>query len=672
MRVTCCHKSQTIHKRGNIKIQQIVSRGAVGLLLSAHPLFGIEQLGISLQSSNAVVSWPSRANETYIVQYRPAFDTNTPWVTLTNNLAAAANTNWTSFVHTGAVTYPDCPAGEGGGSGGGPPTPGNARAALVVESLSMNVSIWDKWIFENREPLLWELEKRPPLPWDEDFIQSRLTSRSFVSRNSLSLENEESICPPTMGFYRVVRDGVYVVGLTNLTNATLSGSFNLAFEAGNAVGLLDNAVVLADGGRFAGANVLSVPITAPWQFTVDTAFLENGVHTLQVQVTWQNPDTTNGNEVFISRRSATFSIWVSNHVYYPQWEPAVGEANISAYFAKTTSLNTNWQIDIYDVSSNLVKTLTGQTTDGTITAYWNLVDLNGALRTNATVDPQFNSIITAGATAKATPPKKQKKKDWPAQGRWVVAFQDFFKFEYSEDGDMQGSINDFALTAGKYGGYVLYYPPPGSTNDIGQTYPLRYQKANHFDTNITPIARAMDAIMLINFLANTNSRNFYYNGHGSESSIANLNIPSLVALIKHRYRFVFLDGCSTANGRLDEIFGIHGPGRFALSYYQSTGIRPGAFVGYDANVPYAKAPAITVGGVTYDDQIPWQVPYFIYNFLFYWDEDLLGWALNDALEQAADDLPPVTGFSIQPGRHLQIFGFDDLRINDFNYRADWP
>jgi hypothetical protein len=54
--------------------------------------------------------------------------------------------------------------------------------------------------------------------------------------------------------------------------------------------------------------------------------------------------------------------------------------------------------------------------------------------------------------------------------------------------------------------------------------------------------------------------------------------------IKHRYRFAMLDCCSSAIGDLDSVFGIHGPERFALTYYHNTGIRPGAFCGYDRDV----------------------------------------------------------------------------------------
>lgn len=102
-------------------------------------LMAIEGLKLTVQSSNAVVSWPSRDGETYIIQHRSTLHTNTPWVTLTNGLAAALNTNWTSFVHTGAVTSPPPCPGNGGPSGG-PPSPGGASGS--------SASAYDRWMYE--------------------------------------------------------------------------------------------------------------------------------------------------------------------------------------------------------------------------------------------------------------------------------------------------------------------------------------------------------------------------------------------------------------------------------------------------------------------------------------------------------------------------------------------
>ena len=115
---------------------------------------------------------------------------------------------------------------------------------------------------------------------------------------------------------------------------------------------------------------------------------------------------------------------------------------------------------------------------------------------------------------------------------------------------MQNSLNSYANTAGQYGGYYLYYPQSGQTNDIGQTYPMRYQKTNHLDTNITATAIALDTQLLERYLTNSNSRNFFFDGHGNGTSFATISSAALKPMIKQRYRFVMIDACSSANGNL--------------------------------------------------------------------------------------------------------------------------
>jgi hypothetical protein len=601
--------------------------GAAALLFaSAIQTFAIEglQLQPSLQSSNVILSWPSASGETYIVQFRTNL-TDPSWLTLTSSLAADPTTNVAFFVHWDGVNFP-YPGGTNSGGGtndGGPMPPGGTNSSGGI---------------------------------------------NFI---------------PGTGFYQVVRDGVYFDNLTlfNLTNGFLSNNVNLAFEAGNAaddgtgtnvLGNIECAALLIDGTKFPGdGGVLGAPSGGGWQINMDSAYLENGTHSLQVAVTFINPDNSDGNNVNITRYSNPVTITVSNLISYPNWEPEIGEAGVSAYFLQTVFTNVPWSLSIYDVSNNLVQTFTNVTPDGTITAYWNMVDTNGVTRTNADLDPEFSAVATVydAPTSKSTPKKKQRHHDWPNQGVWVVSYQDFFKFEYSDNNYMQGSINAYADTAAKYGGYYLYYPQPGQTNDIGQTYPLRYQKTNHPDTNITGTAIFLDQQLLREYLSNTNSRNFFYDGHGNPNSFADIDPALLKATIQHRYRFVMIDACSSANGDLDDDFGIHGPSKFAVTYYENTGIRPGAFCGYNEDVDYATGGPVTEGGVTYDDTIPDDVPFFIYNFLFYWDTDTEGYRLNDAIYNAAINLPDPYGFDYRE-EHWQIYGYDDMRIDEDNHGSD--
>ncbi|MGH7951983.1 MAG: hypothetical protein ACREFE_08695 [Limisphaerales bacterium] len=654
--------------------------GAVALLIFASAInsFAIEGLQISVQSSNVVLSWPSvdGSGANYIVQYRHTLDTTDSWQTLTSSLPAATGTNITFFVHSNIVQYPSGFDSGDTNSGGISPLspmvmPANGSASAVPLAIyPPGFHLSDLTIF--------------------DPATGEQTSGNGYTIKTISLSGgfepmddpeDESNSVPDTGFYRVVQDGVKILNSTMVvfTNGMLSNNVAVAFEAGNAandgtgtniLGNLECAVLLIDGSKFAGDGVLGSPTNSPWQFDMDTAYLENGTHTLQVAVTWLNPDNSNGNNVNITRYSDPITITVSNLISYPNWEPEVGEMGISAYFVQTVFTNVDWQIDIYDVSNNLAQTLTGHTDDGTIEAYWNMVDTNGVTRTNADTDPEFSSIVTVydAPISKSTPNKKQRHRDWPDHGVWTIAYQDYFKFEYSANNLQQGSDNDYANTAAKYGGYYLYYPQPGQTNDVGQTYPMRYQKVNHPDTNITSAALFLDDQLLRRYLANTNSRNFFYDGHANANMIGdNISSALLKATIQHRYRFVMINACSSANGDLDKAFGINGPGRFAQIYYHNTGIRPGAFCGYDEDVPYNDNTPVTVNGVPYDDTIPDDVPYFITNFLFYWD--LEKGRLNDSIDYGRNNTPHQGGYM---GReyHWVIYGYDDMRIDEDNHASD--
>jgi hypothetical protein len=669
-----------------------LQRGVIGvvarLLTSAVQTSGIEGLKLSIHCPDVWLSWPSVEGQYYIVQWREDLSTNSTWVTLTNLLPAETGTNITTFVHSNRV---DCPTGQifgmmfsgAGSSGSGsesekedfqPPYP-----TVIPKDGSkapMPLGIYPPGLDLSGYIIIW-------LDGSIDEWSKELVEKWRAIRNEESGDPQPEDAGgdgPGTGFYQVVRDGVHVVSVTNLTNGVLSGIMGILIEAGNAdwagadlKGVLNCAMLIVDGEKFAGDGVLGPPPAYPWQFNMDTAYLENGDHTVQVQVLWTNPDSTDNNNQFLERYSDVIPISVSNTVFYPQWEPQVGEAGISAYYLRTVFTNQPWQIDITDQNGTYLQTLTGYATNGVIEAFWNLTDTNNVAHTNADVDSEFLATVAAAAAPpKKTPTKKQARNDFPDHGKWVISYQDFFKFEYSQNDEMQGSVDFFAGTGDQYGGSVLYYPPPGATNDIGQTYPLRYQKTNHVDTNITGIAMLKDENLLIKFLTNSTSRNFFYMGHGGGTTIGN-GIPAAKlrnAPLKHRYRFVFLFGCVTATGEWDRTFGINGPGHYDLTHYQKSGLRPAIFCGYKAKTYYAKGPPITVNGVTYDDQIPWQVPGFITNYLFAWD--LLGYGAFDSFVWSYLNLPDVQGWSVQPWDGLVIYGFEDLRVDEFNHKTDWP
>jgi len=525
----------------------------------------IEGLQLSLQCSNVVLSWPSIAGQNYIIQYRPTLDPSTPWQTLTNSYPGDWTTNVTVFVLSNIVQFPNC---DGGGS----------FAAMSLDSaLSDSTALA---VAEPPVPMAMRADGSgsvvpvaiyPPGfdfsnfiildPSTEEWISGVGVTREAVMLAASPsgtmdgpLDPEEgggsggggTNAAPETGFYQVVQDGVQIANssLTNLTNGALSDIVNIKFEAGNAdpnngtnlIGTLSSAVLLVDGVKFAGdGGDISTPPGYPWQFSIDTAYLPNGEHWIQAQVFWLDPDSAeDGTEtMYQSRYSDYVMITVSNAISYPQWVEGIGEAGTNAaYFLQTTCTNADWSIAIYDVNSNLVQTLTGHTDDGMIEANWNMIDSSNVMRTNADVDPEFSAIVTvADPITKKTPPKKRVKNDWPAHGVWTVAYLDYFKHFYDPSSDMIGHINNFALTAQKYGGYWLYYPPAGSTNDIGQTYPLRYQNSKHTNEVVTSAQIAKDSAYLKLFLSNTNSRNFFYRGHGGPGQVGYVSSRDLAKVI---------------------------------------------------------------------------------------------------------------------------------------------
>ncbi len=108
------------------------------------------------------------------------------------------------------------------------------------------------------------------------------------------------------------------------------------------------------------------------------------------------------------------------------------------------------------------------------------------------------------------------------------------------------------------------------------------------------------------------TRNLYYFGHGSAERFGyshdtnqQINLGDLNRILKnapdplkgtngHPYRFVFLDGCKTANGGLAPAFGIPKGNVSATEFSTKRGLRLRAFLGWDKNC--------TVGWAAFDQQ----------------------------------------------------------------------
>jgi hypothetical protein len=665
-----------------MKLLQQGARLAVlaALMASSASVSAIEGLQISVQCPDVVLGWPSTSGEYYIVQWRPTLDSSTPWVTLTNSLPADDTTNWTIFVHSNQVQCASGGTNGGGtnsfgGGGGSPPTPSLATMATSTAQIlgplarpaDGSGSPVPLCIYPPGFDLSGFIVFDPPSgEWlSGSGYTIRQPSLKRPQPNPNDPDPQDDPIPPNPGFYQVVRDGVHVVGLSNLTSGPLSNTIVLSFEAGNPVGMLQEVYPLVDGAPCRGATGLLGPPFYPGTITLDTAFLENGDHTLQLEASWRNPDLDDRNSFTFTRISDPVTITVSNVIYYPDWEEEMGEYGFSAYFAKTTCTNADWQIDIYDVRSNLVQALAGHTDDGIIETYWDLVDTNGVIRTNLDLDPEFSAIITVADPVRKPLPKKRPVRPYPIHGQWVIAYQDTFSFCASSNSYYE-AIYDFGGMASQFGGAVTYFP---SSPTNGQSFPLRYPYTNPV-VNVSAATMLLDDHALRSLLTETNSRNFYYNGHGTANTFAGFLTSSIIAndLRGRYYRFVFLDACLTANGSLPASFGISSTTTQPLSYYQKRGIHPRAFLGYDHAAWYTERGNFydPYDGGTYQCRVKEEVWEFLVNFEAFWQFGYFGSDLASALYNAYSYTPSLP-YGWQNGNGLRLYGYSGLGIDDYNW-----
>ena len=681
-----------------MKIKHLIL-AVTGLVLGVLDSRAVDNLRISIVSSNVVLSWPSATGETYLVEYRERFIPESPWKLLASNHFAATGTNWTTFTHPNIVVFPPPCGTNSGGSFNGPP------------AFAMTLNSGEK-VFVTDEGEVLEEEDYLPYPWNPRFLGKASLSAAKSGGNFQTLNSgegggenlSEPPCPyvtNSMGFYRVKAVRV-LSGLTN--GVTVSNIISIALRPDENVSQLR---LLVDGAVFWGEGSIVGPFTNMVKFDfVDTARLTNGLHTFQIEGLWDY--TQFEGQGFEKALSAKFTLSTSNEVTYPEWDDNVGDT--SAEFRLVSAHpSVNWKIDIYNYLHYVawvngqtsapapIKVLTGSTNNGRIYANWNLVDTNGVTRTNIATDPFFISFVTttlAGggaplAAGKVVPPQRQTP-PWPSLGLWTITYQDVISGLRDPSGNMLDMMMGWLYAADDPDGTgdsvgVFYQDPIGGTN--AQTFPMRYDYPNTViqNTNATFITSMNhDCNLLYKMILSSSSRNLYYFGHGGPSRFGRFVDEPVVrnSPKTHRYRFVWLDGCETGLGTWDRAFGINGPGIYPLSNYQQGHRRPGLFVGHSYSIPYAKGPQVTINGTIYLFTIPEHTGFFRSELLFNW------YFLNQTFKQAqlaaknsvAGIGPhgltyfsgPKKGQAYAFGNDMIWVGYEDLRFNQYNRKNDLP
>ena len=456
----------------------------------------------------------------------------------------------------------------------------------------------------------------------------------------------------------------------------LSGVVNLSVQLGVPSGELAT-VTLLDGGIPVASAIHVAPFEAPDPIlTLDTAYLSNGVHSLSVYVCWIDPGdgTEDGTGALYEADSPAVTVTVSNEISYPDWMPQFGELGNSLLVrAQSAHANADWYLDMYDSQSNYIGTIPGTTTDGSIYVVWNLIGPDGTLHTDnafefvlRTVfdDPvmasepllrSFNSAAKANSSGPPTasaplPPSYKVTDPWSGPGDWVVVNQQAWNGMSGSD-ELDKMTDGFVQAAQTLG--LTVRPTPQN----GAAYRIRYGDPN----------APGDWSNFRAALYNAHSRNLFYLGHASPIGLgaaeANPNLSELATEIgtmlhtipagqanSHKYRFVCLDGCSTACATLPKAFGITNKEDVSLSDYMAASLRPCAFAGWADD---------KVIGVNALNQINLDHVTFFQNFLSEWAR---GTPLKKAFLDAGRN-PNVTTLVTTT---LKVFGYWNLGVNQFN------
>lgn len=254
--------------------------------------------------------------------------------------------------------------------------------------------------------------------------------------------------------------------------------------------------------------------------------------------------------------------------------------------------------------------------------------------------------LATGSSSSVTPPTYRQNDPWLGPGKFAIAVQHAFdtipdnELLYNEMSGFTGAANGtFGVLPAQSGdtAYAISFSGPNGSNGDPASGWATFKSAV-FDPYV---------------------RNLVYFGHGGVQGLgynaANTNEALLVDEIAarlhtipagqtniHRFRFVFVDGCSTAKGRMPEAFGIWHKENVPGIDYLNASIRPSCYCGWTKD----KSVGFLAGGALNYDHV---------NFISYIQTQMLvnNLTIGDAVSIAASEVS--TGF--MTASDFKIYGY---------------
>jgi hypothetical protein len=444
---------------------------------------------------------------------------------------------------------------------------------------------------------------------------------------------------------------------------------------------VDSLEVLIDGVPFQYAEFTSFEYGGQTNWGMGIYFdrLPSGDYQIQLQSTLRQDTGLVDNASYQVVSGAVQTITVDNQVTFTNWDDIVWN-NVSYTFqAQTKNQNTDWSIDVYDAWGYWVNGGSGHTMDGNISWTWDLRDYEGYLRNNIDYDPFFDPWITFNesqgggglAAAQTQRPMPLVSIAYPDVGTWLVSYLNLFYQEGTSEYDWM--VQCMQAIAG----WIDY-------RDV----PVIIQPIAYGTNDYTQAERDGDWHTTLAQLSHPDFRNFYYFGHGNPEVIGgdtdqysnnvvvgSMFMPNSKAYLNsktvkdkatqnkstgyHPFRFVWLDACNTARGGWPDAFGVNNATN-NIGYYNSNHKRPSAFVGWNT----------VVGGQGWG-----RVDYFFFyrsQWMQEWSYNWMTESLLQALADARRDSNWPQGGDGQLWGSLKVYGFIQLRMDQYNHKADWP
>ena len=472
------------------------------------------------------------------------------------------------------------------------------------------------------------------------------TGYPAASSTNLSSYTHVGAVTNPAGFYKVAKTGVTIM---LCQSNTFSGLVDIPVEIGMPPAqelsgiyfLLDGEPTMSIANPYPPYH--GIP-TGVW----DTTVVSNGWHSLQAFAEY--PTGQNADGGYAEHASQVVQVQTLNPISFPEMPVTLGTS--MPIRASITPSNANWMATVRSPSNELLRAFSGTATNGVIDVQWDGNDTNGVQFAGPFVQVEVTTSYESGGgfgplTSGVTITNKAgkiiyKEGSMPSSPQgFLVSYQLLFTSGSLSAIQFENMIEQVALTVdgGGSGPYVLRGDGTGTSAT----------------TKIENTASSWNSWALS--LEESSTANLFYFGHGAKNAVGERagdpnkgffvneiqtllhnEIVSGVSQFTAPYRFVFLDGCNTANGDWCIAFGIERK-KVPTAEYTKRGLLPRAFMGWKTVKAYA------IGGAFNNEH-----GNFVINFFTRWSS---GQNLKTAI---ASSLPSAFSSPV-------VFGDDELQWN---------